>query len=52
MTLERAREAGLRVRVLPRWFDVDSEAGLRWLQADVRAIASGLERTRAFLSRL
>ena len=52
VTLERAREAGLRVRVLPRWFDVDSEPDLRRLQADLRATASGLERTRAFLSRL
>jgi rSAM/selenodomain-associated transferase 1 len=52
VTLERARAAGLRVRLLPRWFDVDGEEDLRRLAADLRATGSGPERTRAFLSGL
>lgn len=36
-TLERARARGLRVRLLPRWFDVDTEADLRRLCDEIAA---------------
>lgn len=50
VTRERARAAGLRVRLLPAWFDVDTEADLRRLRADLRtATAAVPRRTRAFL---
>lgn len=49
VTLERAREAGLRVHLLPRWFDVDTEADLRRLEADLSAAGGSPARTRAFL---
>jgi len=49
ITLERAREAGLSVHLLPPWFDVDTEADLRRLAADLRATAQGPARTRALL---
>jgi len=52
VTLERAREARLRVHLLPRWFDVDTEDDLRRLDADLRASAQGPARTRAFLRAL
>jgi len=45
-TLERARALGLRVRLLSRWFDVDTEADLRRL-CDEIAVAGGPPRTAA-----
>ena len=35
VTLERARELGLGVEVLPQGYDVDDDAGLRRLEADL-----------------
>jgi rSAM/selenodomain-associated transferase 1 len=51
MTLERVRELGLRVHVLPAWFDVDTEADLRRLHEEMRA-GGGPPRTRAFVGAL
>jgi uncharacterized protein len=36
-TLERARELGLEVHMLPAWYDVDDVEGLRRLQREMRA---------------
>jgi uncharacterized protein len=36
ITVERAAEAGLDLRVLPGWYDIDVAADLRRAQADVR----------------
>jgi rSAM/selenodomain-associated transferase 1 len=52
MTLERARARGLSVHVLPQWFDVDTEADLRRLHADLTAGAHGPQRTYAFVKQL
>jgi len=49
-TLRRARDAGLRVALLPTWYDVDDRAGLTRLAADHRL--SRAPHTRAALSRL
>ena len=38
-TVRRAHQAGLRVAVLPAWYDVDDAAGLRRLRADRRGMA-------------
>jgi hypothetical protein len=35
-TLERAREIGLEVHVLPTWYDVDDAEGLRSVVADLK----------------
>jgi len=48
MTLERAAALGLRIHVLPAWFDVDTEADLRRLHREMRA-GGGPGRTRAFV---
>jgi rSAM/selenodomain-associated transferase 1 len=45
-TLARARALGLRVRLLPRWFDVDTEADLKKL-CDEIAASGGPRRTAA-----
>jgi uncharacterized protein len=52
MTLERARARGLSVHVLPQWFDVDTDADLRRLHADMTAGAHGPRRTYAFVKQL
>jgi glycosyltransferase A (GT-A) superfamily protein (DUF2064 family) len=52
MTLEKARARGLSIHVLPRWFDVDTEADLRRLYADITATAHGPQRTYAFVRQL
>jgi len=52
MTLERARARGLSVHVLPQWFDVDTEADLRRLHADMTAGAHGPRRTYTFIKQL
>lgn len=49
ITLERAREARLRVHLLPQWFDVDTESDLRRLQADLRKAGEEPSRTRDFV---
>lgn len=52
-TLELARQDGLRVALLPAWYDVDSAPELERLRADLAARANGAApHTRAFLSRL
>jgi uncharacterized protein len=50
-TLERARSLGVRVAVLPAWFDVDTEGDLRRLHTEMRA-ADGAPRTFAFVQAL
>ena len=45
-TLARAHALGLRVRLLPRWFDVDTEADLKKLCAEIAA-SGGPRRTAA-----
>jgi glycosyltransferase A (GT-A) superfamily protein (DUF2064 family) len=50
--VERARRDGLRVRLLPHWFDVDTAADLRRLQAEVAGAGDGPPRTAAFLRTL
>ncbi|PYM87763.1 MAG: hypothetical protein DME13_04710 [Candidatus Rokuibacteriota bacterium] len=45
-TLARARALGLRVHLLPRWFDVDTEADLKKL-CDEIAVSGGPRRTAA-----
>lgn len=52
MTLERARARGLSVHVLPQWFDVDTEADLQRLHADMTASTHGPQRTYAFVRQL
>lgn len=52
MTLDKARVRGLAVHVLPRWFDVDTEADLRRLHADMAARSHGPRRTYAFVRQL
>lgn len=49
-TLRRARDAGLRVALLPPWYDVDDEAGLARLATD-RGLARA-PHTRTALLRL
>ena len=50
-TLARAATAGLRVTLLPRWFDVDTEADLRRLCDEVAA-SGGPWRTAALIRAL
>ena len=52
MTLDKARARRLSVHVLPRWFDVDTEADLRRLHADIIAGAHGPQGTYAFVPQL
>jgi len=47
-TVSRARQLGLSVRMLPSWFDVDTEADLRRLRADLAGRATPA-RTAAFV---
>jgi len=47
-TLARAHARGLRVRLLPRWFDVDTAEDLRRLIDDV-AVSGGPRRTAALV---
>jgi rSAM/selenodomain-associated transferase 1 len=50
-TLQRAREHGLRVAQLPRWYDVDVYADLKRLRKELRSLPADRARhTRAFLS--
>ncbi len=52
VTLARARGLGLRVRLLPAWFDVDTEADLQRLRAELTAGSAGPARTVAFVREL
>jgi rSAM/selenodomain-associated transferase 1 len=52
LTLERARRLGLRIYLLPAWFDVDTEADLRRLQEELTTQSTGPRRTLAFLHEL
>jgi uncharacterized protein len=51
-TLERARGLGLRVSVLPAWFDVDTEGDLRRLHTEMRSADGAPARTFAFVEAL
>ncbi|MGE0822237.1 MAG: TIGR04282 family arsenosugar biosynthesis glycosyltransferase [Candidatus Binatia bacterium] len=53
-TLAQARKAGLRISLVPRWYDVDDRKDLRQLVADFRdpQHAKRAPRTRALLKRL
>jgi rSAM/selenodomain-associated transferase 1 len=52
VTLARARGLGLRVRLLPAWFDVDTEADFRRLRAELITGGAGPARTVAFVREL
>jgi len=52
VTLARARGLGLRVRLLPAWFDVDTEADLHRLRDELAAGGTGPTRTAAFVREL
>ena len=52
MTLDKARARGLSVHVLPQWFDVDTEADLRRLHADMTTGTHIPQRTCAFVRQL
>jgi glycosyltransferase A (GT-A) superfamily protein (DUF2064 family) len=49
VTLARARGLGLRVRLLPAWFDVDTEADFQRLRVELTAGSTGPTRTAAFV---
>jgi rSAM/selenodomain-associated transferase 1 len=51
-TLERVRAGGLRVHLLPPWFDVDTEDDLRRLRKEMARAGSGPRRTFAFVADL
>lgn len=48
-TLARARGLGLRVRLLPTWFDVDTEADLHRLRDALQPGDTRPARTAAFV---
>ena len=52
ITVARARTLGLRVRLLPPWFDVDTAADLARLREALAAGATSPTRTGAFLRTL
>ena len=52
MTLDKARARGLSVHLLPKWFDVDTEADLRRLHVDMTAGTHNPQRTYAFVRQL
>jgi len=52
VTLARARGLGLRVRLLPAWFDVDTEADFQRLRQELTASGAGPARTVAFVREL
>ena len=49
LTLERARHHGLRTRVLPAWFDIDTETDLVRLESALAAQSMGPRRTMALI---
>ena len=52
LTLERAHRSGLRVQVLPAWFDIDTEADLFRLQREIVDQHTGPLRTIALVQEL
>lgn len=52
MTLERVRCRGLSVHILPTWYDVDTEADLQRLFADMSVGTPHSSRTCAFVRQL
>jgi rSAM/selenodomain-associated transferase 1 len=52
MTLDKAHAQGLSVHVLPHWFDIDTEADLQRLHADMTASSHGPQRTYSFVRQL
>jgi rSAM/selenodomain-associated transferase 1 len=52
VTLDRARRLGLRVHLLPQWFDVDTEVDLGRLRRSLSTDTTNAVRTRAFLNDL
>jgi uncharacterized protein len=52
LTLERSRRSGLRMQVLPAWFDVDTEADLFRLRREVADQSTGPLRTIALVQEL
>lgn len=52
LTLDRARSRGLRVRLLPAWFDVDTAADLARLREELEERGAGPARTTAFVRAL
>ena len=46
LTLQRAQRLGMRVHLLPEWFDVDTESDLRRLALEFDARPGGPWRTR------
>jgi hypothetical protein len=52
ITVSRARALGLRVHLLPPWFDIDTAADLARLRDALAASGTGPARTTAFLSTL
>ena len=51
LTLQRAKSLGLSLHLLPPWFDVDTEADLRRLHAQMGS-GGGPARTLAFVREL
>jgi len=49
LTLEKARRLGLRLHLLPQWFDVDTESDLRRLHEQMVTAGAGPPRTLAFV---
>ena len=52
LTLEKARRLGLRLHLLPQWFDVDTESDLRRLHEQMVTAGAGPPRTVAFVRAL
>ena len=52
MTLDKSRARGLSVHLLPQWFDVDTEADLRRLHADMTTGTYIPQRTYDFVRQL
>ena len=52
LTLERAQRLGLRMHVLPPWFDVDTEADLVRLHTELTHRAAGPSRTLTLMREL
>jgi glycosyltransferase A (GT-A) superfamily protein (DUF2064 family) len=52
LTLERAQRLGLRMHVLPPWFDVDTETDLLRLHAELTTLAAGPTRTMTLMREL
>jgi hypothetical protein len=51
-TLSLAAEEGLRVHLLPEWYDVDDARSLSWLIAELARRPEVARHTRRFLGRV